>query len=247
MKRAEKNKLIAQFKSSSLNEQDHAKLEAAITNGEIALEELEIDTFVYDHLIQADEIQRTSRMDARFYAWLETEKKQATDPSISNISVSRLLKIAAVFGLLVTAFAAGIYYGNRSNEVISMHADDLANNLLTTDDISDKIHMISTTNLSKNADTKIIKALLFTLSNDESSNVRLACIQTLIDYGNIPQVREGLINSIRFQTSPAVLINLAEAIQVSGENLSRDDYKEMINKDLPTPILKTLKDNIDKI
>ena len=212
---------------NKLNKDQEAELNEWINTGEI-------DKFLVDK-------EPTERMDAKFYQMLEenrpSEKKQW--------SFTWLYKIALPMLLLVLTFYVGQQFG--SSELEKIDQKDFATQLLSTENVGDKISLVSNTKIEENSDQKVIEALMFSLSNDESVNVRLACINTLYDYAYLPKVRTGLIQAISNQQSPVVLANLAEAINASGKKLSKEEFMELINKDLPPPIKKSINDSLIKI
>jgi HEAT repeat protein len=57
-----------------------------------------------------------------------------------------------------------------------------------------------------------IHALLFTINNDPSVNVRVQAIEALKRWGDNERVREGLVQAITKQESPIVIIELADAM-----------------------------------
>ncbi len=175
----------------------------------------------------------SEQMDHKFYEMLESNRK----PVKTSKPFIWFLRLAFPIGLLVLTFYLGRQYAPES---IVNEPQDFASQLLTTDDVNDKISLVSNKKLAADTDKKVIDALLFSLSNDESVNVRLACINTLYDYAYLPSVRTGLIHAISSQQSPIILANLAQAINASGKKLSKEEFMDMINKDLPPPIKKTI-------
>lgn len=190
-----------------------------------------IDSGDFDSLFSKQEA--TSRMDHNFYSMLEKKKK----PARAQTPIFWFLRIAIPIGLLVLAFYLGVEY---SSEGQMEKGQDFASQLLTSENVNDKINLVSNTKIEEDTDQKVIDALLFSLSNDESVNVRLACINTLYDYAYLPSVRTGLIQAVSNQQSPIVLANLAQAINASGKKLSKEEFMDLINKDLPPPIKSTI-------
>lgn len=148
---------------------------------------------------------------------------------------------------IVAALAALIIGINISSKTSTEDKIDFASELLQSEKAMDKINLVSNTSLQEDTDEKVIDALLFALISDESINVRLACINTLYDYAYLPKVRAGLIQAVSYQDSPIVLANLAEAINASGKKLPAEEFKALINKELPPPIQNSINENLIKI
>ncbi len=181
----------------------------------------------------------SEQMDLKFYKMLERSRK----PARVQRSFLWFLRLALPLAALVVTFYMGTQY-NRDSKPDEM---DFASELLSAEDVSDKINLVSNTTITEETDQQIIDALLFTLSHDESVNVRLICINTLYDYAYLPRVRAGLILAISQQDSPLVLTNLAQAINASGKKLGKGEFMDLIKKDLPRPIKKTIDASLVKI
>ena len=241
----EKKLLLQKFSEGSLSVTEQFKLEELIAIGEVSMEELDIYDQVVAYFEPTEESAYSQASDVRFYAMLESQKSKSR--SIWNFSQWLTPPVRVALGVfsVIVVFIAGMSFGaDQGSDSLDSTQGDLASAILTTNNVTDRIHLVSSTELANEADEKIIKALLYTINTDESTNVRLACIDVLIQYSYLPVVREGLINAISYQTSPLVLTNLAEAINASGKSLEKVEFKEKINKDLPPPVKLSLEENL---
>ena len=241
----EKQILLNKFSDGSLSVTEQFRLEELISKGEIELDELDIYDQVVSYFESSEETDFSHSSDVRFYTMLEGQKaRKRVSWSFSQWFTPPVRVALGVFGVVVV-FMAGMSFGaGQKTDSSVVEEGDLATAILTTNNVSDRIHLVSSTDMADEADEKIIKALLYTINTDESTNVRLACIDVLMQYSYLPVVREGLINSISHQTSPLVLTNLAEAINASGKSLEKVEFKEKINKDLPPPVRNSLEENL---
>jgi HEAT repeat protein len=64
----------------------------------------------------------------------------------------------------------------------------------------------------ESSDTEVLSALLETVNNDSSVNVRLSAVEALHRFGASPVTRTAIVQSIRKQTSPLVQIALIELL-----------------------------------
>ena len=80
-------------------------------------------------------------------------------------------------------------------------------------------------------DDKIIDALNKALVNDPNVNVRLSAIEAMLHYADNPQVRQNLIKAIPYQTSPIILMTLAEVMIGLEESSSKDEWLELLGSD----------------
>ncbi len=248
----ENKQLLDAYHSGNLTSEESILLEQWIANGDISLEELEEYQLSMEYLEEQVNLDTSSAMDAKFNTFLAEEKSKLESAKKTGISWPLWLttpwKIAIPFGLFALSFFFGTQWNKTPNPLVNNTLTVTPNNqykdftttLLATGDVSEKINLVSTTKLTDKIDLKIIEVLLYTLNNDESSNVRLACIDVLSKYSLIPEVLEGLIASIINQNSPIVLSNLADAIAAGGKSLDANEFKTRLNKDLPPQIIKSM-------
>ena len=64
----------------------------------------------------------------------------------------------------------------------------------------------------KDADPKVLDALLHTLRYDNSVDVRLAALDVLSRYSNRPEVHQGLVEALQGQQSPLVQLSLIDVL-----------------------------------
>jgi hypothetical protein len=64
----------------------------------------------------------------------------------------------------------------------------------------------------ESSDTEVLSALLYTVNNDASVNVRMAAVEALHAFGASPVTRTAIVQSIRKQTSPLVQIALIDLL-----------------------------------
>jgi hypothetical protein len=102
--------------------------------------------------------------------------------------------------------------------------------LLNQQSPTERLKAVSYVNSLSEVDNKVINALLETLNNDPNVNVRLVTIEALSRFSKIPEVREGLIESIALQESPVVQIALAELMVSLQEKNSVNQLKKLLTK-----------------
>ena len=238
-----KETLIQAYIANSLTDEQQKQLERLIEEGEVQLEELD-SMDLFDQL--NSELTVTNEVDQAIHNSLKTKPNSTSTSDSINWYKYALM---SVLGLLL--LAAVFWFGKQSS--ISMDSDapifkqDFASQFIEAENASEKITLVSTENLDLSEDMKIADALIFALNNDKSTNVRIACVQTLERYSYLEQVRTGLVNSIVNQDSPLVLSHIADAINASGKGLSKEEMAKRINKDLPPPLLDHIQENFLKI
>ncbi len=157
--------------------------------------------------------------------------------------------------LLIVVFFAGYWLStsNNYNEQIAKQEEKIkglqSEMLLTLLDEKSPLSRLKAVSISHEIDeanAQIISALLKTLQEDENDNVRLASLEALLPYADNPQVRLGLVASIKFQNSPLVQMVLADAMVALQEKASIEPLKELLEKEnMPDEIKIKLKESID--
>ncbi len=241
----EKSKILKAYQAGKLDAAQQAQLEAWIAEGSLDLEELALFPETLQYLEQPEQLMPSARMDELFQATLAQQKNQVQSNKSLSTSISEWLQVFQRWAMPITAaillFLGGRYWEmNKAPIAPDRDVEHIASTLINTEDVSEKIHLVSSTKIIDETDKKIIDALLFTLSNDRSNNVRLACIDVLMNYSYLPIVRTGLISSISHQNSPVVLANLAEAIAAGGEKMDKQDIHSRIDQALPPPVKKSM-------
>ena len=80
------------------------------------------------------------------------------------------------------------------------------------------------------AEEKVIEALFIILGADANVNVRLKALEAISRYGDLPAVREKLVNSLVEQDSPILQIAMVELMVALQENRSVSSMKALLRK-----------------
>ncbi len=206
-------------------------------------------------------------MDQNFHNMLNEFKQQTSKPArsietsqiwnfISNLWPTHFAARSLVSALLIiVVFFAGYWMSTTSNYnlQIAKQEDKIktlqSEMLLTLLDEKSPLTRLKAVSISHELDetnSQIIAALLKTLQEDDNDNVRLASLEALLPYANQPEVRLGLVASIKFQNSPLVQMALAEAMVALQEKTSIGPLKELIeNENTPQEIKNKIQESID--
>ena len=77
------------------------------------------------------------------------------------------------------------------------------------------------------ADEKVINALISTLNHDDNINVRLASLESLVRYVDEPDVRHALVDALKMQESPLMLVAIADVLVAIQEKSSVDAMEKL--------------------
>ena len=98
-----------------------------------------------------------------------------------------------------------------------------------------------------NADEQVINALIMTLNNDENLNVRLASLESLIRYADLPGVRGALIDALKDQESPIMQVAIADALVAIQEKSSIETMKSLKENVEDELVRSKLEENIQTL
>ncbi len=218
--------LIAEYLSGELDAEGKSRVEELIATGEIDFMEFrELET-IYEELGAIPAPKPATKGHERFYKMLE-EAKQAkrktwfqfiTEHIKSLRSELTMPRLAyAVILMVIGGFIGSQLTNDRTDiEQLSLEMQTMKElmmvNMLEGSSAADRLKAVNISTELPSVDTEAIHALLFTLNNDPSVNVRVQAIEALKRWGDNERVREGLVRAITKQESPIVIIELADAM-----------------------------------
>jgi hypothetical protein len=104
----------------------------------------------------------------------------------------------------------------------------LAVSLLDQRSTTERLRGVNLSYGLENPDSRTIGALLDTLNNDPSINVRLAAVDALYLFYDSPSVREGIIQSLLQQDSPFLQVALVDLLVSVQERQALESFKTLI-------------------
>ncbi len=257
----EKNKmdeLVAKYNEGLADPAEIKTLELLIEEGQLELTQLR-SLHVLDEQISRVEMPVPSmRLDDKFYDMLAGEKKKSIRKFSFQIPSWNYLmpRIALLASMLVLGFIGGYFIrkpsGAQSGEVaiLTQQVGELKEmmmlSLLEKESASERLRAVSLTNEMAQASSKVTKALIQTLNNDPSENVRLAALDALTPYVKDSGIRMELIKSIANQDSPVVQVSLAELMVAIQEKKSVSELQKLLESEkTPADVKTRIKKSID--
>ncbi|MEQ9308754.1 MAG: hypothetical protein RLN90_04815 [Balneolaceae bacterium] len=240
-------KLIADYLQGMLDEQGKREVEELIAKGDIDFIDFRAIEQLHDELDMIQIPEPSAKMSQHFYAMLEKEK-QSTRVSIREsirekvaefLNQITMPRLAYAFLLLIV----GGFIGNQMNSGVG-EIEQLTTEMQTMREMmmvsmlegpstTDRLRAVNISAQLSSVDERAIRALLFTLNNDESINVRVQSIEALSRWGDNSLVRSGIVKAIANQESDIVIITLADAMVELGLKNSANEFQRLINeKDL---------------
>jgi len=214
----------------------------------------------------------SARMDERFYAMLDQQVQQDQHEQAAEItnspgmmsrfwqwfSLPQAQKLAYGMGFLVVGLFVG-HYAHLLKQQDELVAERLlikdqqiqaltVLSLLDMPSANKRIMAVNLAGMSKQPNQQILDALLTTLQQDSNVNVRLEALEVLASHANNPQVRQGLLQSIKQQQSPMVQIAMADLMRQLNETRAVEPLREMIEQqDLIEPVRTELNDTVNEL
>jgi len=184
-------------------------------------------------------------MDRRFYSMLADEKLASEaegralmkGPWIHDLLFRPVLRIAAGIALFLLGWFTSSWFGHNSINTSQMTAisgeiRDLRETLVLTmlhqNSTVERIKAVNMVNEFEDAGSRIKEDLLSALNNDDNDNVRLLALDALLKYADDEAVREGLVASIRNQSSPMIQLRLAEVMVALNERRAAPEFQRLL-------------------
>lgn len=183
---------------------------------------------------------------ARFYESLDAYKRGAEEvvvkkrvwwwnrPLIPYAAAAAMLAIGVFAGRTFEFRKDTTQFGELRGEVDKMR-QLVTLSLLQQQSATDRLQGVSWAYRVEKSDTEVVGALLKTVREDQSVNVRLAAVDALRTFAKAsPLVRKALIQSIAKQDSPMVEIALMDVLVELREPSALDPVKAL-SQDLKQP------------
>ena len=235
--------LVTSYLDGTLSEADRQQLQSLIDSGEIDVLDLVDLEKIYRDAGSIKVPEPGPRMHDRFYAMLDKEtrnqptKRSSKHGSLTNLHFPSWFQYAAVAATLLVGVLIGDLFAPfsdrderidlLSSEVTQMR-EVLMISLLQNDSPVERLRAVNISQQIPTSEDRVIEALLHTLNTDSNVNVRMAAVNALVERGNNPEVRRGLIESITLQDSPLVQITLADAMIALQEPSAAPEFEKLL-------------------
>ena len=255
--------LITDYMEGTLEGSRKAEFEKYVSEGHIDLKEIEELMLFENKFSEAETPEPSEKLTDNFYQMLAEEKAKKEGSLLNQLrsffdgvfaSSQGKWAFAAsmlIIGLVLGRGFSGVSYEKKMDELSSQMADMqemMAISMLEESSVSKRLQGVQMSSELVTTNEEVANALLITLNNDESSNVRLAALNMLAEYSSDENIREGLINSIQNQSSPIVLLAMAELMVELQEKKALQEFEGVIDSDrAPDDLKTTLRENMNKI
>lgn len=252
-------KLLAEYLSGELDIAGQQKVEELIANGTIDFMEFRALEKLHEELGLVSVPKPSNAMSARFYEMLEAEKdklgtswtEKITEQVRGAWQLLTMPRLAYALILMIVGGFIGAQFGGSQSEIEQLSSEVqkmremMMVNMLEGASASDRLKAVNISSQLPSADADAIRALLFTLNNDPSVNVRVQTIEALKQWGDNESVRSGLVRAIAKQESPIVIIELADAmIEMELKNSAPEFQRLLEERELDYTVQQKLESSI---
>jgi len=245
MKRQELNEKLFDLLHRDLTQKEEEELIASLVKSRISRKEIESIRSVSQLIEKTPLPEPTGRMDKRFYAMLEEEKKKALlgEPEIRKEKPSLIslmtpgLRIAAGIALFLLGWFTSGWLGSspaHDRQIVNLAGEvkqlkeTLVLTMMQQSSTVERIKAVNMVGEFEETASQIVESLINVLNHDTNDNVRLLALETLVRYSSVPEVREGLIASISNQTSPLIQLRLAEIMVALNEKRAVPEFRKVL-------------------
>jgi len=180
---------------------------------------------------------------------LQESDTAGSKDSFSGISQRLLIPagIAASIILFTSGFLTGrIQKGNHLNdqEILALRKEVIETknlmilNLLNQQSASKRILATTYAEELDELNPEVMAALLYSLNNDYSANVRLASLEALAKYSDDPNIRFELIRTFDNEKDPIIQLNMINLMVLLNEKSSVQIMQRLVDDDLTPETVK---------
>jgi hypothetical protein len=256
MTEAEIKQLIPLYQTGQLSHEEWQKLELAIEQGLVDIDQITILHKLQDGIQSIRDENAPASTKLNIAAMIEKEQALMNKERIL-ISKEWVIRTVLAAAAMFTGLIIGVVVSSGSSpkqDVVQLRSEMVSLKetvmltLLEKETVTDRLKAVSYSYELENGSQTVIEALLTTLNEDNNINVRLAAVEALQRYGTESWVRVQLVKSITTQESPLVQVALAECMVALKEKSSIKEFQKLINnEETPEAVKSKLKGCIQQI
>jgi hypothetical protein len=192
--------------------------------------------------------QPSTALRQQFQAMLHQEMKRSVPVSGKQVFFQpTLLRAAAAIALVLVGVAVGYWINKnqqREAELAAIRSEMEATKQMmmamldNRQPASQRLVGVSVAYKMEQADDEIVNALVKTMNEDANTNVRLAALEVLSKFQQLPHVRTALIGSLAKQTDPVVQIELIRVMATMKEKEVLKELERITTDDTALPAVK---------
>ena len=221
---------LADQLSGSMDAAETAAFESHLRECRFCREEADSMRIIWNSLESLPEPEPGPEIRSRFHQMLEAYEQGRSEAAAMKTAAPAwwrfwpqqpALQFALSLGLLCTGLIAGHLVSARegTNPVIGQLRGEIQSmrqlvilSLLQQQSASDRLQGVNWSYRVAQSDTEVLAALLKTINQDSSVNVRLAAVDAMRTFAASPVARKGLVQSLSKQSSPLIQISIIDLL-----------------------------------
>jgi hypothetical protein len=244
--------LVLDYLDGTLTEEQQEELDQLLAGGILQEKELQEYARLLVQMEALPQPEPSAHLRTGFYSMLAREEAELKKPSLLQSLQQRLERLfwsgrvqagMVLAGALLLVLGAGLGYwlrpvapyeqqiGQLQTQLLHMQQVMLLTQLEQSGSATERLRAVNQSQELPLADQQVIEALLNTLNNDPSINVRLAALEALHRHAGHAQVREGLVRAFEQQDSPLVLIALAQEVATLQEKRAVGPMQRLLEQE----------------
>lgn len=256
--------LFLDYLTGQLDRDATTKLKAHLTACAACRLELEKLKTTWNGLAELADEEPSPALGARFFAALEDEKRRLAAAETyrapgrarswigSWFSPRPAMQFAPALLFLVAGLWIGSQFrddGQRDQELSRLRGEfremqqTVALSLLKETSTSDRLEGVSWSTHVDHPSEPLLASLMNALNSDPNVNVRLAAVDALSLFADVPGVVDDLTHSLSQQTSPLVQVSLIDLLVSIKEKKSMEALREFIKSQDVNPTVKEHAEN----
>lgn len=241
MEKEKLESLLIDYIDNKLNSVDRRNVEQELISNTEAYKLYEELKEVIHVMDRSARLEPSAKLKANFDKLLKDELASASQ-SKTIFFQPVFYRMAAAIALLIIGGGIGFFISKQNDarilaiaEKVRVQEEQMENmremmGLLNNDQsASQRMQGVKVVYKMEKADDEILNALVKTMNEDPSSNVRLAALEALGHFVDEPQVRKALVNALAKQKDPIVQISLIQLLVKMKEKGVVKDLQKIVN------------------
>ncbi len=247
MEREKLESLIIDHIDGKLTEADRASLEKQLASDPEAFKLYEQFRQVIQAMETSAQTEPTSRLRAGFDQMLAEEIRKQQPEGRQVFFRPVFFRAAAAVALVLSGVAGGYWISQNAQQKAEMAllkeevqaTKRMMQSMLDNEgSASQRLQGVNVALGMNSADNDVVNALVSTMNEDPSSNVRLAALDALAKFQDEANVRKALIKSLSTQKDPIVQIALIQLLVRMKEKSVIKDLERMVDDELNIKAVK---------
>ena len=238
MKKTRAEELWQDKLTGEISQEEEKELNDFLKSNPTAAQELKGLEQTWELFNEIERPEPSTQMDARFEGMLAAyqSSKSRSNPFIGLVGnwLARSWQVglaSLVLGLFIGWWMLPSQNQSKSINELSSEIQSMKEMMMLTlieqPKAQERIRAVNLAADLPSADEKVINALITTLNNDVNVNVRIAALESLLKYSDQPEIRSSLIESLKIQKSPLMLVAIADALVTIQEKSSIEAMKQL--------------------